>query len=205
MFNLKEIHGARSAYGRNKNFVHGGKILLKIGVSGGFLVILDQFLKWTAQMYWQKPFFLLPGISLRYEQNTGIAWSIPLPYTILIILNLVLIVILPFFIANYFNLRLPKAQIIMSMIMAGAFGNIIDRLFRGYVIDYISVGSFPVFNLADSLLTISIFLILVFYDRIKRVEQTKGAQSRHGGAQIKHRVAIPNKNQLWKHHKTKQR
>ncbi len=173
MFNLKEIHGALSACGSNKKFVSGDRILLKTVVPGIFLVILDQLLKWTAQTYWQKPFFLLPGISLRYEQNTGIAWSIPLPYMILIILNLVLIVILPFFIVNYFNLRLPKAQIIMSMIMAGAFGNVIDRLFRGYVIDYISVGSFPVFNLADSLLTTSIFLILVFYDRIRRVEQTK--------------------------------
>lgn len=158
MFNLKEI---------------SGKILLKIGIAGVFLVILDQFLKWTAQMYWQKPIFLLSGISLRYDQNTGIAWSIPLPHLILLILNLVLIVILPFFIVHYFDLRLPKSQIIMSMIMAGALGNLIDRLFRGYVIDYISVGSFPVFNLADSLLTISIFLILVFYDKIKRVEQTK--------------------------------
>lgn len=156
MFNLKEI---------------SGKILLKIGITGVFLVILDQFLKWTAQMYWQKPIFLLSGISLRYDQNTGIAWSIPLPHSILLILNLVLIVILPFFIVHYFDLRLPKSQIIMSMIMAGALGNLIDRLFRGYVIDYISVGSFPVFNLADSLLTISIFLILVFYDKI--IERTK--------------------------------
>lgn len=158
MFNLKEI---------------SGKILLKIGVASVFLVILDQILKWTAQMYWQKPIFLLSGISLRYDQNTGIAWSIPLPHLILLILNLVLIVILPFFIVHYFDLRLPKSQIIMSMIMAGALGNLIDRLFRGYVIDYISVGSFPVFNLADSLLTISIFLILVFYDKIRRVERTK--------------------------------
>jgi lipoprotein signal peptidase len=41
------------------------------------------------------------------------------------------------------------------------------------VIDYIAIGTFPVFNLADSLLTVGIFLILVFYGRIHRDSRTQ--------------------------------
>jgi signal peptidase II len=45
--------------------------------------------------------------------------------------------------------------------MAGALGNLIDRLYRGYVTDFISVGRFPVFNVADSCITMGVVVLLV--------------------------------------------
>jgi signal peptidase II len=45
--------------------------------------------------------------------------------------------------------------------MAGALGNLIDRLYQGYVTDFISVGKFPVFNVADSCITMGVVVLLL--------------------------------------------
>ena len=50
----------------------------------------------------------------------------------------------------------------MGMQMGGALGNVIDRLFRGgQVTDFISVGNFPVFNVADSSISVGVAILLV--------------------------------------------
>jgi signal peptidase II len=45
--------------------------------------------------------------------------------------------------------------------LAGATGNLIDRLYRGYVTDFVSIGRFPVFNLADSCITMGVVVLLI--------------------------------------------
>ena len=142
---------------------------LTIGLQAAALALIDQLLKWFAESHFQPAINLTSWFSLRYEKNPGIAWSIPVPYSLLLIINVILLILLPLFIAKNLDIRTGKAQLFLSFIIGGALGNLIDRLTRGYVIDYISVGSFPVFNLADALLTIGIFLIIVFYGKIKRV------------------------------------
>lgn len=119
-------------------------------------------------MFFDPVITILPGISLRYEQNFGMAWSIPIPYPLLITLNILLLFLIPWYLAKNLDLSSKKTQIFLSFIIGGALGNLFDRLFRRYVIDYMAIGSFPVFNLADTLLTCGIFLILIFYDKIKR-------------------------------------
>ena len=49
----------------------------------------------------------------------------------------------------------------MVLQLGGAWGNLIDRLKFGYVIDFVSVGNFPVFNVADSSITIGVAVLLV--------------------------------------------
>jgi signal peptidase II len=53
------------------------------------------------------------------------------------------------------------AQIAFGIIAGGAVGNLIDRLAHGYVIDYISVRSFYIFNFADACITVGTVLLLV--------------------------------------------
>ncbi len=53
-------------------------------------------------------------------------------------------------------------SITLGLILGGAVGNIIDRIRLGYVIDFISVGNFPVFNLADSFATIGAVSIGIY-------------------------------------------
>jgi signal peptidase II len=57
--------------------------------------------------------------------------------------------------------------IALSMVLGGALGNLLDRIFRapgflrGHVVDYVSVGSFPSFNVADSAITIGAVLLIL--------------------------------------------
>lgn len=52
-------------------------------------------------------------------------------------------------------------RLAMSMQLGGAAGNLIDRLLRGHVTDFISIGSFPVFNVADSSITVGCVVLLL--------------------------------------------
>jgi signal peptidase II len=52
-------------------------------------------------------------------------------------------------------------RLALTLQMAGAAGNLIDRIFRGYVTDFISIGRFPVFNIADSCITMGVVVLLI--------------------------------------------
>jgi len=52
-------------------------------------------------------------------------------------------------------------KICLALMLGGALGNLIDRIRLGYVIDFVAVGNFPVFNLADSCVTVSVILLLL--------------------------------------------
>lgn len=132
------------------------------------LFAADQILKYVASIQWRTPLIFTSWLALRYEQNYGIAWSIPVPYVALIIINIAVLVLFPWFMSKNLDFRHPLAALILMGMLAGALGNLADRLFRGYVIDFLSIGFWPVFNLADALLTTSIFLFILFYGRIKR-------------------------------------
>ena len=52
-------------------------------------------------------------------------------------------------------------RICLVLMVGGSIGNLIDRLTLGYVVDFVAVGRFPVFNLADSCVTVSVILLLI--------------------------------------------
>lgn len=83
----------------------------------------------------------------------------------IIIINIILIFLLIYYIfKNYSNLtNIEKLSI--AMILGGGIGNLIDRIFRGYVIDYIDINKFfkyPLFNLADIFIVIGFILIIIY-------------------------------------------
>jgi signal peptidase II len=143
--------------------------VISIGSGVIIFVFLDQISKWmAAQAFISGSSWGIPFFSLKYEQNTGIAWSIPVPAFILLPLNLAILGLAGWYAWKYFDLKLKISQIAIILILSGGLGNIIDRILLGYVRDFIAVGWWPVFNLADAFLCIGIFLILLFYAKIKR-------------------------------------
>lgn len=103
--------------------------------------------------------------SIIYTNNTGAAFSILLGKRIFLIVVAVLIIgVLLYYIKR--NKIEKKIDIIaLSFIIGGSLGNLIDRIIRGYVIDFISLKlgnyNFPIFNIADILIVIGVFLLLL--------------------------------------------
>ena len=118
------------------------------------LVIIDQVVKYLVlqniPLGGHVPF--IPYIvELSYVQNTGAAFSMFNQHTwILTLISLVMSVVLAAAIwKNFF--RHPLGKLTLTLLLAGAVGNLIDRAFRGFVVDMFNVlfMDFAVFNVAD--------------------------------------------------------
>jgi len=97
--------------------------------------------------------------------NTGIAFGmLKNQGVVFIVIPIVAIVLLGYNIYYYKNNdeKLSRLYIIaFSMILGGAFGNLIDRILYGYVIDFIDLRIWPVFNVADSAITVGAVIIAI--------------------------------------------
>lgn len=140
-------------------------IYLIIAIS---MIVIDQVSKnWAATVLLEGgPIELIRGVfALQYTENRGVAFSmlqdqrwVFIPISV--IMTVVLIVML---------FRSPMRQsklfcISTSLVIAGAIGNLIDRVLLGYVIDflYFSLIDFPIFNIADCCVVIGAILLFAY-------------------------------------------
>lgn len=136
-----------------------------------FFIFLDQITKFIIRKT-LGPFEIikvLPGLNIVHVSNTGAAFGI--------LRDLgnhffILISILAIFIIIYLFKKARSHVLAYSLILSGAIGNLIDRIFIGHVTDFIDlyIGRFhwPAFNVADSCLSIGIVLFgikAIFYER----------------------------------------
>jgi signal peptidase II len=109
-----------------------------------------------------------PGLWFTYLQNTGAIWS---SFTdmngVFIWLSIIAFGLLIFF-YEQFDTTIEK--ICYTLIMVGLWGNLIDRGTLGFVVDFIDVHWWPVFNIADSCISIAIVLYLLEQWRKSRVK-----------------------------------
>jgi signal peptidase II len=148
------------------------------------ILVLDQVTKALVRAYipfggqWMPVEWLAPYFRFVYWHNTGAAFGLfqngGLVFGIMA-------VIVSGFIIYYFP-QVPKEnkwmRIALSMQMAGALGNLIDRLRFGPVTDFISVGSFAVFNIADSSITVGVgILILAMWLEDRKEKQKSTGES----------------------------
>lgn len=146
------------------------------------LVVLDQLVKLLVMQYiplgGHVPF--IPHLlELTYVQNTGAAFSMLSEHTwILALVSLVMSVVLAAAIwKNVF--RHPIGKIALTLLLAGAVGNLIDRVFRHFVVDMFNVlfMNFAVFNVADICVVVGGFTAAVYYlflaDKLEHREDRK--------------------------------
>lgn len=132
------------------------------------LLAFDQFTKYlvVANLKEDGPFQLIPKVfQFRYHENDGAVWGIlsgKIPF--LVVLTTIIMGLLVYV---YFKIPMGKRydlmRIILIFISAGAIGNFIDRIVRGYVVDflYFELIDFPIFNVADCYITISSVLLII--------------------------------------------
>ncbi|MBI2104499.1 MAG: signal peptidase II [Candidatus Omnitrophica bacterium] len=129
----------------------------------GLILAVDQLTKFVvaAAFHPGESLPLVPGaLHLTYVQNTGAAFGLLKGAQVLfIVLSLAVIA----WIARQFLAERPLTATALwayALVLGGAAGNLIDRLRFGYVVDFIDVRVWPVFNLGDSAITIGVALLI---------------------------------------------
>ena len=136
------------------------------------VIVLDQLSKWlvASHLTAYSSIRVLPVFNLVLFYNAGAAWSFLAGasgwqrwfFTILALAVSAAIIV--------WLRRLPRRQFrwraaALALVLAGALGNVIDRLWHGYVIDFLQfhyhAWYYPAFNLADSAITIGAFMLIV--------------------------------------------
>jgi len=147
----------------------------------GIIILLDQ---WTKSLVraslpygetWIPWAWLEPYARIVHWSNTGAAFGM--------FQNLSgLFTVLPFLVALailYFLPQIPREdwplRLALGMQMGGAIGNLIDRLARGSVTDFISVGTFPVFNIADASISVGVAVLVLGMWIKERQEKQAGS------------------------------
>ena len=147
-------------------------------ILGIFIILLDQI---TKAILIEKNITIIPNIlNFTYTENTGVAFGIGSSNLILIIIvNIVVLGIIIKFIKEREEQVNFSILISLILILSGGIGNLIDRIVRGYVIDFIDINlfNFPNFNIADISISIGIIsLIFILCNSIlkeKKAEEEK--------------------------------
>lgn len=135
-------------------------------IVGAVLVIIDQIIKYFVSAYLQ-PVGSVSVIdnlfSLKYVENKGVAFGMFSDMRwVFVALTSVLLAIIIF----YMFKKRPKGKffyICAALIIGGGIGNLIDRIFYGYVIDYLSLSFFPpVCNFADYCITAGTIMLVIY-------------------------------------------
>ncbi len=131
------------------------------------IVALDQGVKlWSVKVLEPiEKIPLLDGIfNLRFTENTGAAFSILRGQTVFLTVIPLIAVAVMMYVLFTRRIKSKVGTWGITIILAGAVGNLIDRLFRGAVVDMFDFEliNFPVFNVADVAVTVGAILFFIF-------------------------------------------
>jgi signal peptidase II len=127
-------------------------------------LVLDQASKWlvAGSLPLGASFELVPVVlNIHYVRNTGAAWSMFSNSTLgLAIFSLLMLVVLGIW---FWKTPADKRwqRLALCLMISGAVGNMIDRFRLGYVVDFLELPHWPVFNVADMLLCCGVALLAV--------------------------------------------
>ena len=139
----------------------------KIAILVSVLVLLEQLSKVIILLIKEKlPITVINNaFMLSYVENSGMAFGIKVGTTLsFVIVNIIVLGIIIAIMRSQLSKLGNKAVAIFSLIIAGGLGNLIDRVARGYVIDFLDITpivNFPVFNFADIMLVIGVIIFAV--------------------------------------------
>ena len=131
------------------------------------VLIIDQISKILCDLYLKlnKPIPIIKGFfNINYVQNEGAAWNLFSGQRfILIIIGLVAIYVLYKFIKDFKENR--RNTLAFSLLLGGILGNLLDRIFLGYVRDFLDFNIFgynyPIFNISDICIVLGVILLII--------------------------------------------
>lgn len=141
----------------------------KITIVALIIFAIDQIIKNLALVYLTNVPIISNVLSLTYAKNYGIAFSMLLEKRIIIIvISILLMSFLIYVLKKDYILKNKDTWLVniaFGLLFGGILGNLFDRIVRGFVIDYINVSFFSIFNLADIAITFGVVLLII--DNIK--------------------------------------
>ena len=156
----------------------------RIATIAAFIVALDQWTKWLVRTNipagesWlpDSLLWLSPYARIVHWYNRGAAFGMfqqgNMVFTVLAFIVIAAII--------YYYPQISTAdwplRLAMSMQLGGALGNLIDRIKIGHVTDFISIGTFPVFNIADSSISVGCVVLLLgvwWQERVAKKEKMR--------------------------------
>ncbi len=153
---------------------------MKVFLISIIVVILDQITKLTVRYYceYEHRYKIIGDwIRLTYIENQGMAFGIQVGggqpfFTIFAVIATVIIFV---YILKARDEKL-SLRFALALILGGAIGNLIDRFLYGAVVDFVDIGfgttRWPIFNVADSAVTIGMMILIVFVVFDKSSKQT---------------------------------
>ena len=128
------------------------------------IIFLDQLAKFLIKRSFQtnKPVPIIKNIlDFTYVTNTGSAFGLFKGFNLFFILFSIIVIITIVYFIRTIKKNETALQFPIGLLLGGTIGNLIDRIAYGYVIDFIDFRIWPVFNIADSAVTISVVLLIV--------------------------------------------
>jgi signal peptidase II len=153
------------------------RLWLAVGLS---VYLLDQLTKWWAEnaLADGRPREVVDGVvRLHLAHNSGAAFSTGTSYTL--VLTLIALAVIAGCLRLAGRLRSRGWAIALGLVVGGALGNVTDRLFRepapfrGQVVDFIELPHWPIFNVADSAITVAAILFVWLAYRGIRLDGTR--------------------------------
>ena len=128
------------------------------------VLLLDQITKLVVQMANTSVNIISNVLYFTFSKNTGASWSIlEGKVTLLIVISIVMLVIVYSLMFSYPSNRYNDTS--FGLLFGGILGNLIDRIFYGYVRDFIDINifgyHFPIFNIADMSIVIGVILLVI--------------------------------------------
>jgi signal peptidase II len=146
----------------------------------GLIVLLDQLTKYLIRSnlalgeIYRPDLWITQFARIVHWQNTGAAFGMfqSLGNVFMILSMIVSVAII------YYYPQVPRQdrliRLAMAMLLGGAVGNLVDRLYQGYVTDFVSISEFPVFNIADACISLGVVVLFVgmwFQEREKEASK----------------------------------
>ena len=142
----------------------------KLFISSMFLIVLDFITKLLVVEFLKADIVLISNIIyLTFVTNTGTFWGLFSDINIFFVfLSLVILGLLVYIIIKKTKLNKINTYL-YSLVISGIVGNLIDRIIRGYVVDFIGIRlfsyNFPIFNFADMYIVIGVLLFIIIGDK----------------------------------------
>jgi len=115
------------------------------------VIFIDQITKLLARAYLSSAPVSGKILGFVYRENTGAGFSLLQDHNLLLTaIGIIIISLLVYFFKTFKG----HEKYFASLIIGGAFGNLVDRIFLGYVVDFIYLSFWPTFNIADASITI---------------------------------------------------